>query len=274
MTSHDFSILSKHALSLESYIIERSKNSISHQFKKLLMISHWDLAELSDSSLANEWGNYAYRVGQRLIALVDQENNHPYHNKKHINQVLSACMLLVSSTNASNEAKKELGLLLGITMLAHDLKHDGYTNDVPVGDREKLSAFIAHHVFEYESKALAETYHEKIKIILDAIQYTEPQVGVPLVRHLYEKNPLFEHLVGVLATESDILASVLPHLGVENGRLLDLEFQEANHALSHKIDNPEGRIHFLKQVQFISDASINLNLQQICLMQIQKGETQ
>jgi hypothetical protein len=57
-------------------------------------------------------------------------------------------------------------------------------------------------------------------------------------------------------------------LGVKNGKLLDLEFQAAHHPLSHKIDNAEGRLFFLKHVTFVSPASHQLSLPLICQMQI------
>ena len=258
------------AKNMEGFILERTGNSINRQFKELLLLSGWDLALLTNSSFAQQWGNYAYRVAQRLIALVEQETLHAYHNKKHINQVLSSAMLLMSKTELDEENKKELGMLLGLALLGHDLKHDGYMkNFETIGEREIYSASLVQHVFDYESSSLNKVYEDKISLIKAMIEATEPSVKCAEARTRYQKNPDFSHLCIVLTSEADILASALPYLGILNSKLLEQEFGQAGHPAGKTVATLEGRLYFLNSIAFLSPQSGSLHLEHIRLKEIE-----
>jgi hypothetical protein len=198
------------------------------------------------------WGA-AIRASE--IAGENQDNHPSYHSPHHVTEVILAAYCL----GMREHLPKERVVELLVAAAAHDLGHTGAINKVAY-ELETLAYHIIHPVLV--ECGLSEESIERIGRMIVSTDFVN---GVPMVRQAYRH--YHDHPVDnedrllsaqcVILTEADILFSCFSeHYNDRLSKLLSVEWnRQENLSLKE-------RIGFLSSVEFISDAAIQLGLEE------------
>lgn len=189
-----------------------------------------------------------------------------YHNRLHIADTLAsmACLLL-NSRQAPAERPTDTEWLLLLCMLAHDYRHTGRVNRVPA-ELEQASVDGLRPLMQAAGMA-----EEDQALVAELILMTDPtRVGNT---HQAIRGRAFDlaefEAKAVLLQESDILASVLPVVGIEQTRRLATEWSAFSESMASGLLKTGGRITFLRDYAcFSSPASRRLGIPELISQQL------
>lgn len=205
-----------------------------------------------------------------------KERVNPYHNGVHTAQAMHAGAILWSIEKQTNnlfldkDVASKIEPYFLIALMYHDFKHPGRANKHPFEIEQKsfdeLSKFILfddefYNVWEDQIEfELDEDLKQILTIIVNLILSTEVQVATKDCIDKYLKEKEIEQMevftaFSLLMSEADLLTSVLPNIGKENGKKLALELNVP------VIATNLGRANFLKNVKYVSFAAQSLEIQ-------------
>ena len=205
-----------------------------------------------------------------------KERVNPYHNGIHTAQVMHAGAILWNIEKQTNNIllDKNVGDRLApyflIALMYHDFKHPGRANKHPFEIEQK--SFDALSKFLLFDDEFYEVWEDKIEfeldeglkqictIIVNLILSTEVQIATKECIEKYLKEKESEQMevftaFSLLMSEADLLTSILPNIGKENGKKLALELN------TPVIATDLGRAGFLKTVKYVSFAAQSLEIQ-------------
>lgn len=206
-----------------------------------------------------------------------QETN-PYHNGVHTAQVIHSGAFLLAIEKQKNDKLIDEPMLVKmmpyflLALMFHDYKHPGGANKFPF-EIEKISFNELSKIILFDSAfydvwedSLEFEIDEKLPEILQVVEFlimsTEVSVATPERVKLYLKEigdgeiEAFT-ILSLLMSEADLLTSVLPDLGKDNGEKLAKELNLP------VIATDFGRGSFLKKVKYVSLASQELGIQEM-----------
>lgn len=189
-----------------------------------------------------------------------------YHNRLHIADTLAslACLLL-NSREVPAERPGRTEWLLMLCMLAHDYLHTGRVNRVPA-ELEQASVDGLRPMMQAAGMA-----DEDQALVAELILMTDPtRVGHTHRAIAGKPFDLAEFdAMAVLLQESDILASVMPVVGIEQTRRLATEWSAFSDAMAKGLLQTGGRVVFLRDhAHFSSPASRRLGVPELISQQL------
>jgi hypothetical protein len=212
-----------------------------------------------------------YRVGRDLARQVEADVHLAYHNRTHAAEAVTAASLLVGQEMASHPCRKEAALVLLTAMVAHDLGHQGWVKDLPLGAMELASANASLNAWEpYGYPRAWQVAADRVHSLILGTEFVKAPLQNALRLAAEPENWLAR--LAVLANDADILVSVLPGVGVERGHQLVEELTQSGHPHPEAIGSPAGRLGFLKMVQLRSRAAQGLGIERLREDQIQALE--
>lgn len=189
-----------------------------------------------------------------------------YHNRLHIADTLAslACLLL-NSRETPAERPTDVEWLLMLCMLAHDYLHTGRVNRVPA-ELEQASVDGLRPMMRAAGMA-----EDDQALVAELILMTDPtRVGKTHQSVSGRRFDLAEfEAKAVLLQESDILASVLPEVGIEQTRRLASEWSRFSEPMATGLLKTAGRVSFLRDYAcFSSPASRRLGIPELISQQL------
>ena len=241
---------------------------------------------LLEQTVWRKWDcdDHFYRACCLELAIeIDRLNNlmgsePAYHSRKHFQDVCISLTLLLSqnvsvSGNQSEEAWSidvPSRWLLLLCAISHDIGHDGSRNAYAC-QLESKSIDITRSILESKMGNLERV--NKIMTTLDpVVMATDPASFNQLSEQIKNQNSNLECLtvMSALMVEADLLASVLPHHGELLGSRLGLEWSSDNPDLGMLVASKEGRLNFLRKLQFFSSQSVALGMPDILKLALEK----
>ncbi len=189
-----------------------------------------------------------------------------YHNRLHIADTLASlvCLLLnLRETPASRPSAVEW--LLMLCMLAHDYLHTGRVNRVPA-ELEQASVDGLRPMMQ--AAGMADDDQARVA---ELILMTDPtRVGHTHRAFAGRRFDLADFdAMAVLLQESDILASVMPAVGIEQTRRLATEWSVFSEPMAKGLLQTGGRVAFLRDhACFSSPASRRLGIPELIAQQL------
>lgn len=192
-----------------------------------------------------------------------------YHNRLHTADTLVSCALLLQLQRAHEDRAtaappNDLEWTCLLTMLVHDLGHDGRINATPhENERHSIALFKP-----WLRKAGLE--NGRIETVESLVMLTEPRQAIDTHRQCKPEALGRFELMALLVTESDILASALPFPGEALTQALSVEWAAHSPGPSRHLLTPQGRLGFLQHAaNFSSPASRRLGVQVVVDAQVQ-----
>lgn len=212
-----------------------------------------------------------FRVGCDLARKVEEDTHLAYHNRTHAAEAVAAAGLLVGLELAGHPCRREAALVLLTAMVAHDLGHQGWVPDLPLGAMEAFSAEAATNAWQaYGHPRAWQVAADRIRCIILGTEFVKgPQDNVD---RLAANPDNWLARLAVLANDADILVSALPEVGVVRGQQLVDELAQSGHPHADAIGSPAGRLRFLQMVQLRSGAAQALGLEELRHEQIRELE--
>lgn len=254
----------------------RKKNiSFLESFERALKISCLDAKDLSLEQ------KELILAGKNIISEAVEFNktktNPFYHNYQHFSEaVISAAFLGKEEFKDVSNREQYITILL-VSMIGHDLFHEGTTNKTGEASNEEKSAIAVLNIFNKKNKSGDMVYPNISKDvkrqIAEIILGTEFGCAAKENKENYSFDKPLEQLK-LLANEADVLVSCLPHCGPDMGILLGKELAAISHPFANMVSSWEGRELFLKQGagNFISKASLNLGIEKLRLEELKSIE--
>lgn len=240
---------------------------------------------LLSQTVWREWdcGDHFYRACcLELASEIDRLNNSmgiepAYHSRKHFQDVCISLTLLLSQnvSVSGNQFEDAWNIdvpsrwLLLLCAISHDIGHDG-TRNAYACELESRSIDITRSILELKMGNLERV--KKIMAILDPVVLaTDPAHFNQLSEQIKNQNSNLERLTALsaLMVEADLLASVLPHHGELLGRRLGVEWSNDNPDIGMLVASKEGRLNFLRKLQFFSWQSKALGMPDILKMALE-----
>ena len=208
-----------------------------------------------------------FRVGCDLARKVEEDTHLAYHNRTHAAEAVASAGLLVGIELADHPCRREAALVLLTAMVAHDLGHQGWVPDLPLGAMEAFSAEAATNAWQaYGHPRAWQVAADRIRCIILGTEFVKgPQDNA---ERLAANPDNWLARLAVLANDADILVSALPGVGVERGHQLVDELAQSGHPHPQAIGSPAGRLGFLKMVRLRSEAAQSLGADALRLEQI------
>ena len=257
----------------------------SHKYKSGFSLFIQELIESSFWKSQDFLSNPFPRLCIDLSLEIDRTNDSmgpkepPYHCRGHFQDVcLAITLLLQQPIKSSNDWPEESPWLMSpedawlllFCAIGHDYGHNGSINRTPFelekASIEKIQSFLHQH---NASPRLIEQIMSKVKPI---ILSTDPSAFNDLVdkfvsnRHVFTK----EDCMSMLLVEADLMGSVLPVHGIELGQQLSQEWMIGNPESALRVTSTEGRLGFLRHIQFISPHSTLLGMDNVRQISINK----
>jgi hypothetical protein len=210
------------------------------------------------------------RAGEALIASIqanpEKTNDLPYHNQHHFAEAVLAMGTLCAAARDLGLISAEEAALGVVAMVGHDIGHDG--SAAPGGVLEALAAAETVRI-----SRIAGVAADRLAVLGYVIEGTDPaevpgnearsagalppgQFGVPGDR------------LRSLANEADVLASLMPHLGLRLGEALAAERRLAGEPGADGIASFSGRLAFLRLYAWFTQAATGMGLPDIVQAQI------
>jgi hypothetical protein len=183
-----------------------------------------------------------------------------YHNAFHTLDTLRAMEILCASAGRLGLDSPAPHLLI-IAMLGHDLRHPGGAS-TPMCDIEQMSADIVADFARDSGMPDAAT-----QTVVDLILATRPAGQIKMRKT--GVGDLAEWLVG----EADVLASLLPGIGLDLSEDLTREMSAARHVISAPFETGPVRLGFLRCYSNLSAPAKALGLADVIAVQIAALET-
>ena len=241
---------------------------------------------LLDQTIWREWDydDHFYRsCCLELASKIDHLNNSmgsepAYHSRKHFQDVCISLTLLLSQNVMAGENQSEDAWnidvpskwLLLLCAISHDIGHNGSRNAYAC-ELESKSINMTRHILESKMGNLDRV--NKVMEILDpVVMATDPASFNQLSAQIKNQNSNLERLtvLSALMVEADLLASVLPQHGELLGKRLGLEWSSDNPDLGILVASKEGRLNFLRKLQFFSWQSATLGMPDILKVALEK----
>ena len=189
-----------------------------------------------------------------------------YHNRLHIADTLASMVcLLLNSREATAERPSRSEWLLMLCMLSHDYLHTGRVNQVPA-ELEQASVNGLRPMMQAAGMA-----EEDQALVAELILMTDPIRVKNTHRALSGKRfdlADFDAMAALLQ-ESDILASVMPIVGIEQTRRLATEWSLFSEPMAKGLLLTSGRVTFLRDYAcFSSPASQRLGIPELISQQL------
>jgi hypothetical protein len=210
--------------------------------------------------------SWAEETGRQMQARAAEP---AYHNRLHTADTLVSCAVLLQlqrahegRPTAAPPNDHEWTCLL--TMLLHDLGHDGRINATPHENELRSIALLK----PWLQKAGFED--ERIATVESLILLTEPRQAIETHRQCHPEALGSFEIMALLVTESDIMASALPFPGQALTEALSVEWAMHSPEPSRHLLTPQGRLGFLQHAaNFSSPASRRLGVQAVVDTQVQ-----
>lgn len=186
-----------------------------------------------------------------------------YHNRLHFaDAMVSLTTLMRLQAKLTGVSSPAWMAALLLTVSAHDFSHPGGANAHP------------HQIEQHSLVALQPMLEGHLDprwfaILSELILHTDP-ADVP-GNHAWVQGKAFQWdmpWASVLLNEADILASASMVHGPSLSMALSEEWKQAQHPLHEVVGTAAGRLHFLKSIQFTSQASSSLGIPEVIQTQI------
>ncbi len=193
-----------------------------------------------------------------------------YHNRLHVADTLSAltCLLLLTRHECGrslDDRPDRAEWLQMLAMLGHDFLHSGRVNQFP-SQIEQASVDALRPLMQAAGVA-----HDDCHLVAELILMTDPA----RVREHHQQmsgepfTPGSFGCMAMLLQESDILASVMPGIGVELTHALAGEWSRFSETMANSLLSAGSRIAFLREfARFTSPASRRLGVPEAIAAQI------
>ena len=244
------------------------RESWSSQWQGLPQVMSRCLARLGyePATLLDQHTQAVCNCIQSVVELVERDgemratfNQEPhYHNRLHVADTLVSLTTLLllqrqcSCDSRSSPSHTEWVAML--TMLSHDLLHDGtinkFSSEIEARSVYYLEPYLQEHRVDQSDQL----------IIKELILLTDPI----MVQKCHDKirNRVFSILdidcLAVLIQEADILASTLPDIGSKLAEKLSNEWAKINYQGAHALTTVIGRVEFLHKTALFSSPASNL----------------
>jgi len=221
----------------------------------------------AQARLGLEPGNAFAAVCRELIKRLTEEaasSEAEYHNLHHVQDVVDAAALLLSSGGSAVDA--QLGEVLLIAALGHDLHHDGRAV-LRERDLERRSALTVAGICRSCG------YPPDSLVLVEAlIVSTHPPEQFSLRSNIGRDAPRDPACrMKLVLGEADVLASLTPELGRELSLCLEKEWLSAGVDVNQPPSTPDGRRQFLTAYQCLSAEALNLGVDVMIAEQLNAG---
>jgi len=212
------------------------------------------------------------QAGAALIAFIQanpgKTNDLPYHNRHHFAEAVLAMGTLCSVARELaliSAAEAALGV---VAMVGHDIGHDG--SAAPGGVLEALAAAETVRI-----SRMAGVNADRLGWLAYVIEGTDPAaVAANEARSAGNLPPgrfgVSADMLRSLANEADVLASLMPYLGLRLGDALAAERRLAGEPGADGIAGFSGRLAFLRLYAWFTPAAARMGLPDIVRAQIDR----
>ncbi len=212
------------------------------------------------------------RAGEALIAAIQtnpgKTNDLPYHNQHHFAEAVLAMGTLCAAARGLGLITPAEAALGVVAMAGHDIGHDGSV--APGGALEALAAAETVRI-----SRIAGVGADGLAWLAYVIEGTDP--GAVAGNEARSAGTLPPGRFGAsadmlrsLANEADVLASLMPHLGLRLGDALAAERRLAGDAAAGGIANFSGRLGFLRLYAWFTPAATMMGLPGMVRAQIDR----
>ncbi len=192
-----------------------------------------------------------------------------YHSRLHFKDVclIISCLLMQEEkfilnreSNAWLCSTEEKWLLL-LAAIVHDFYHPGRINNTPLeNEKNSLSMF---ELF-LSRKKLNDIFKKSIIDRLTPwILATDPDDYSQLHKNLASRVNEHENNLAILLVEADLFSSILPIKGLKLSARLAEEFKNCSPSKSDLVKSIDGRLAFLRVLEFVSPHALALNFEEI-----------
>lgn len=201
---------------------------------------------------------------RRLSQIVDQENSAgpSYHNSAHFKEaVLASAFISNAEFKGAFERTRLIGLAV-LSMIGHDLGHDGTRNDPESGKHLETDAWNAVAPVLSEAGVSAADSAIVRSVILGTEDRLFPENRARYKSELPqgELGPVVDAL-RLVANEADLAGSLLPGFGNRLGELLADEWNAAGIPMGATVSSWKGRLGFLSFAATASDGAKIIGLE-------------
>lgn len=197
-------------------------------------------------------------ANHKIIDLLEtdaKDDEHAYHNRHHVGDVLAAIVLLIKQTDIEPEALAPLADCMITAALGHDLHHDGF-GTTPEVDVEGKSAAAVLAIGREAGISSAD-----LGFIEGLILATYPPMQLNLRQKLGStKEPDRDDLLALMFGEADVLASLTPTFGKELSVALSAEWRRAGRIFPSMPDTDAGRTFFLGCYRLVTPSARSLGV--------------
>lgn len=213
-----------------------------------------------------------YRTGLDVAARVEQDRGPAYHNRDHAGESMLAAEALVLAQFTDSHDRMLQGMRLLVAMLGHDAGHPGSAPGTgEPGALERASAMIVQDCMAaYDSREKSVERNLQHDII-DGTEFGDGPARNWANHLAFPERTLYT--LQVLANDADILASVLPQVGMQRGQLLAEEWRQAGSPAGDVVGTWAGRLGFLNAVAVRSEGAHRLGVPALQAAEIRVLET-
>ena len=245
--------------------------------RELFHISVWHSLDYKD----NPYRELALAIAEAIDQMNSKMSVEPaYHSRWHFMDACAGISLLLNqdTEQARNLLPKKWQLsaadkwLLLCCAIGHDFAHEGGVNQQAFELEKKSCELIDQCLTKLpaHTQALLIAEHGSIQALSQRIQTiilcTDPGILHPMlkeVQDLPDDGPTTPKVMGLLLVEADLLASVTPNFGLALGAALGHEWQTSNPEKADFVASLEGRLGFLKYIQFVSPFARSFKLPEL-----------
>lgn len=209
-----------------------------------------------------------YRTGLDVAARVEQDRGAAYHNRDHAGESVLAAEALVLAQFSEPHDRLLQGMRLLVSMMGHDVGHPGSAPGTgEVGALERASAMIVQDCMaDYDSREKS-VERDILHQVIEGTEFGDGPSRNWDNHRAFPDRTLF--LLQVLANDADILASVLPQVGMQRGQMLAEEWRQAGSPAGDVVGTWAGRLGFLNAVALRSDGAQRLGATALQAAEIQ-----
>lgn len=200
-----------------------------------------------------------YRTGLDVAARVEQDRFPPYHNRDHAGESMLAAEALVMAQFRDPHDRMLQGMRLLVAMLGHDVGHPGSAPGVgEPGALERASAMIVQDCMAAYDSREKSVERDLLHGIIEGTEFGDGPDRNWANHQAFPERTLYT--LQVLANDADILASVLPQVGMQRAQLLAQEWRQAGAPAGDVVGTWPGRLGFLQAVQVRSEAATRMGV--------------
>ena len=216
-----------------------------------------------------------FEAGLAIAAEVDQEamraievgqGELAYHNRYHFSEATLAMGWLCAIARARGAITLHQAVLGVVAMVGHDIGHDGSWQQT--GELEALSAGAVAAIAASVGVGLEDQTALRGVVLATALNTVRENKIRAAERERAGHRQFGEDALHLIASEADVLTSLMPGLGCRLGHALAAEW--AGNPGTPPLDPASftGRVAFLRLHDYLSDASIELGLLRMHVSQV------